>query len=92
MRDKEYVQQQAEVMPPLIEPDKWREVSDRFNTKWNFPMIVVHWMVCTGHLWCAHGRTVAVERESIPATEEAPAMMSFVVTVHVGVRRTVCFA
>ncbi|XP_045189634.2 uncharacterized protein LOC123546987 [Mercenaria mercenaria] len=28
---------QAEVMPPLIEPDEWREVSIRFNTKWNFP-------------------------------------------------------
>ena len=28
---------QAEVMPPLIEPDEWREVSTRFNTKWNFP-------------------------------------------------------
>ena len=30
---------QAEVMPPLIEPDEWREVSTRVrvNTKWNFP-------------------------------------------------------
>lgn len=28
---------QAEVMPPFIEPDKWMKVSDRFNTKWNFP-------------------------------------------------------
>lgn len=28
---------QAEVMPPLIEPDEWMKVSDRFNTKWNFP-------------------------------------------------------
>jgi len=24
-------------LPPLIEPDEWREVIDRFNTKWNFP-------------------------------------------------------
>jgi len=24
-------------MPPLIDPDEWRDVSDKFNTKWNFP-------------------------------------------------------
>ncbi|XP_060582188.1 uncharacterized protein LOC132738643 [Ruditapes philippinarum] len=27
----------AKVKPPLIEPGKWREVSDRFIIKWNYP-------------------------------------------------------
>ena len=26
-----------EVMPPLVEPEQWKEVSDKFQARWNFP-------------------------------------------------------
>lgn len=35
---------QAEVIPPLIEPKEWMKVSDRFNTKWDFPHACGAWI------------------------------------------------
>lgn len=28
-----------EVMPPVLEPEQWYAISDKFNTRWNFPHI-----------------------------------------------------
>jgi len=27
-----------EVMPSLVEPEQWKEVSDKFQARWNFPL------------------------------------------------------